>query len=530
MSVRKSTWLVALVGIALIAVITVFLIRGAILSSNAVDDVGLVYDPAADQAALLDTALSDMQRGVANYLLTSSEDDLGPYVNGSRRSDLALRQLQSLLADDPPLQDVRIQVARLREVWIADVARPTIDAVRAGDAAGGLAIFTTDASAEAFVALQAETATLQALIDERRRSTFLDLATSSYRLLWTVVVTAALLAGSLLLAFTLARGKILAPLDNLRRQIRVIARRGEHTRTITPSGPAELRAVGRDVELLRRQLVSEIDEANAAREALEQKAPVVAAIRRELAAGSAVSVPGLSIHGSLQPAEGVLAGDWWDSAVLPTGEAAVVLADISGHGPAAGIAAMQLKHAIVHDLVADKEIDEVARSAAQLFADHPDHFATVAAVCIDPGTGAIRYINAGHHPPLIIAEDGDLVGDLPMTGPILSWLGGPWRIGTGHLRPTETLLLFSDGLTESHDASGAELGEDQLLEWVAAAPTDQRRPAALVPWLVGRARERAIDWERDDVTVVAVRRDGTPEEGSAPVRRSRRRRHTRPPG
>jgi sigma-B regulation protein RsbU (phosphoserine phosphatase) len=255
----------------------------------------------------------------------------------------------------------------------------------------------------------------------------------------------------------------------------------------------------------------------------------VAAIRRELAAGSAVSVPGLSIHGSLQPAEGVLAGDWWDSAVLPTGEAAVVLADISGHGPGAGIVAMQLKHAIVHDLVAEKEIDEVARSAAQLFTDHPEQFATVAALCIDPRTGAIRYINAGHHPPLIIADDGSLVGELPVTGPILSWLGGPWRIGTGHLRPTETIVLFSDGLTESHDASGAELGEGRLLEWVATAPANLRTPEELVPWLVGRARERAIDWERDDVTVVAVRRDELPEPGSVPVNRGLRSRSSRPP-
>jgi serine phosphatase RsbU (regulator of sigma subunit)/CHASE3 domain sensor protein len=525
-SVRKSAGVVALVGIALIVVFTVFLTRQANQTNRAVDDVALVYDPAADQAALLDTALSDMERGVASYLLTAAEEDLAPYVAGSRRSDLAVQQLQLLLADDPPLQDVRTQVVRLRAAWIEDVARPTIDTVRAGDAATALAVFTTDEADEAFLALQAETATLQALIEERRRTAFLDLADSGYRLLLAVVVTAALLAGSLLLAFALAHSRILAPLDDLRRQLRVVARRGEHTRTITPSGPVELHAVGEDVELLRRQLVSEIDEATAAREALEQKAPVVAAIRSELAAGSAVSVPGLSIHGSLQPAEGVLAGDWWDSTRLSTGEAAVVVADISGHGPGAGIAAMRLKYAIAHDLVADKDIDEVARSAAELFEDHPERFATVAAVCIDPDSGRMRYINAGHHPPLIIGADGSLVAELPATGPILSWLGGPWQIGTAQLQAGETVLLYSDGLIESHDLAGAELGEEQLLGWLAAVPPDQRAPQALVPWLVGRARERATDWDRDDVTVVAVRRD-PPERAptDSAGRGLRRRRH-----
>jgi sigma-B regulation protein RsbU (phosphoserine phosphatase) len=204
----------------------------------------------------------------------------------------------------------------------------------------------------------------------------------------------------------------------------------------------------------------------------------------------------------------------------------VVVADISGHGPGAGIAAMQLKFAIAHDLLADKDIDEVTRSAAELFQDHPERFATVAAVCIDPESGRIRYINAGHHPPLIIAADGNLVAELPATGPILSWLGGPWRIGIGQLQPGETVLLYSDGLIESHDLAGAELGEEQLLDWLAEVPPDQRAPQALVPWLVGRARERATDWDRDDVTVVAVRRDLPAAAPAETIGRGlRRRRH-----
>lgn len=65
-----------------------------------------------------------------------------------------------------------------------------------------------------------------------------------------------------------------------------------------------------------------------------------------------------------------------------------------------------------------------------------------------------------------------------------------------------------------------------MLDWLAAVPPDQRAPQALVPWLVGRARERATDWQRDDVTVVAVRRDPpAPESAESMGRGLRRRRH-----
>ena len=494
-------------GVALVLLFGIFLVSQSVALTRAIDDVATVYDPAAAQSALLDTAISDMQRGVTGYLLTSAEEDLAPYVAGARRSDLALQQLELLLAPDEQLQEVVTWVQRDRAAWIATVARPTIDAVRGGESDDALAIFEAPDSREISLSLQANAETLQALIDDRRREAFNDLAGLSYLLVWAVVVTAALLGGSLLLAFAQARRRILAPLDQLSGQIRLVAQRGEHTRTIHPTGPAELQSLGTDVEVLRRQLVWEIDEARSAREALEQKAPVVSAIRAELAAGSAVTVPGLAIHGVLHPAEGVLAGDWWDSAVLTTGEAAVVVADVSGHGPEAGIAAMRLKYAVRHDLAADEDIDEMIRSASAVFASTADQFATVAAVCIDPGTGHIRYINAGHHPPLILDAGGRLVARLERTGPILSWLGGQWEIGTANLQPGDTVLLYSDGLIESHDVDGTELGEEHLISWLAESPPGRRDPQDLVAWLLGAARERAIDWNRDDVTVVAIRRE-----------------------
>lgn len=506
MSLRARAYAVIGAGLVLLLALGAVLLQATGSVNRAVDEVLRRYDPAAAQAALLTTALSEMQRGLSSYLLTGSEAELRPYVDGSRTSDLALQRLEQILVSDPQLLRVVGWTRTSRESWIANVSRPTIDAARAGNLDAALAIFQDPTSSSSFNTLVGDAATLTALINDRRNEAFTSLTELSFSLIRIVVVSLILLLGSSVLGAVLAHRWVLSPLDGLRRQLRVVARRGEHHRMIAPSGPPELAAVGRDAEQMRRQLVSEIDVAKSARQALEHDAPVVRAIQAELGAGAPVAVPGLQIHGALRAAEGVLAGDWWDSAVLPTGEAAVVLCDISGHGPEAGIAALQLKQAIVHDLGSGADLREIVQTAAEVFAGAEQRFATVIGTAIHPATGHLRWINAGHHEGLVVDAGGALVEALGSTGPMLSWLGGSWRIGTTILAPGHTLVVYSDGLVESHDAAGDELGEEQLVKWLGQVPADQREPVDLVPWILGKARERAVDWHRDDVTVVAIRR------------------------
>ncbi len=512
-------------GLILLLGIGGLLFRQTLAVTRSVHAMVTQFDPAAVQTGILDTAISDMQRGVANYLLTLKDTDLSPYVDGTRRSDLALQQLQSLLAHDDQLANATALIAEDRQQWIDTVARPTIDGVREGRVDEALALFTAQTSSDLYVSLQSHVAALAGLLKDRGEEAFSALSSLSYSLIRTVAFTLLLLGGSLVLGYVLSTRFLVRPLHDLGGQIRLVARRSDHhTRTISASGPVELVAVGRDVEELRRQLVSEIDEARSAREALEQNAPVVSAIRRELAAGKAISAPGLSIHGDLQPAEGVLAGDWWASARLHTGEAAVILADVSGHGAQAGVVAMQLKHAIQHDLLAGKDITDMARSAEEVFKSQSERFATVAAVCVDPATGQVRYINAGHHPPLLFDQTGAVIRQLERTGPVLSWLGGVWDVGHAYLGPGQSLLMYSDGLIESHDRDGEELGEEGLAAWLGTVPNDERDPAALIAWLMGAARQRAVDWSRDDVTLVAIRRNpaSEPAPSLGPIRRLRR--------
>lgn len=527
MSLRWRTYLLTVAIFVAVAALGYSLVQRSIEVNSAINGVLSSYDPAAAQAAQLETALSDMQRGVTGFLLTGEESDLRPYVEGSRRSDLAIQQLRIDLAEDSQLTTVLDWVQNDRDRWIAEVARPTIDATRAGQFEAALSFYNDPRSDEYLSTLLADTATLRALIEDRRQQAFVDLTRLTYSLIQLLVIALSVALLLVLGTTYLASLWVVRPLDELRAQLRQVARKGEHKRTITASGPPELRAVGRDAEVMRRQLVSEIDEARSAREALDQRAPVVAAIRGELLPSGDVDLAELAVAGHLQPAEGVLAGDWWDATVLPSGEAAFIVTDISGHGAVAGIAAMQLKHAVMHDLIAGKDIGEIPPSAADVFKKHPDRFATAAAVAIHPSDGVVRWINAGHHDPLVVSPAGEVVQSLGITGPILSWLGGEWVTQETRISPGDTLLMFSDGLVESHDEHGDQLGDAQLAEWLAESQAME--PAELVPWLIGKARQRAVDWERDDVTVLAVTWNPVPSDeangnGSSTIRSRVRRR------
>jgi sigma-B regulation protein RsbU (phosphoserine phosphatase) len=141
--------------------------------------------------------------------------------------------------------------------------------------------------------------------------------------------------------------------------------------------------------------------------------------------------------------------------------------------------------------------------AARTFADEVGRFATVAVVCVDPITGALRWANGGHHPPLLLAADGGQ-RELAPTGPLLSWLGGPWRVDATTMRSDEVLIAFSDGLVESHNEAREELEAHGLVELFQSARTDGATPDEAVHRTLAQARSRAVDWERDDVTLVVL--------------------------
>lgn len=492
---------------ALIVLVVASLVGWRVNEVRSTTDLVLkTYEPAAESAADLALANSEMDRGASLYALGESEEDLTPFVSGRRQSAAAIESLTRLEAVDADVERLIAQVVEARTLWLSEVPRPAIKAVREGDTAAANAILANEQSLRLFDDLETATAILATRIDRTRARAFHEMASLTDQLIWVMGMSILGLLASVAVAMSIMLRWVLDPLNDLRRQIRDVARRGNHGRPIVPSGPSELAVVGRDAESMRRQLVAEIDEARSAREALEHSAPLVAAIRRELSMPTDPRVPGAEVHGEVVPAEGVLAGDWWDCVATSRGESAIIVTDISGHGPQAGIAAMRIKHLLTQVLASGAGLDEALDLAARSFADDPGRFATVVVVVVSPDSGSLRWSNGGHHPPILISEDG-AHRELTCSGPLLSWLGGPWDVCETEMSPDEYLLCFSDGLIESHNKDGDELGTLGLIELLRNVVVASPDPTELVKRVLARARERAVDWNRDDVTLVAVKLD-----------------------
>ena len=493
-------------------------------AQNAGQEVVRRLQPAADAATELIIAVGAMDRGVRAYVTTNKSVSLAPYANGVIDSATDIAGLDGLLAnsqaDINPLVD-RVDAGRAE--WLKLVAEPTIAAVRNNKQKTAEQTINSDASAQSFALLQAEAAALQSAIDDRRAVEFSNLTNFAQQLAIALLVSAAILIIGLVLAVAFLNLSVIRPLDRLRLQLRQVARERMHEVPIAPSGPPELRAAGQDAEEMRRQLVAEIDEARMAREGLEQEGPVVTAIRAELTRSPVAHAPGLDIFGNLQPAEGVLAGDWWDVLTLLDGRTAIMVTDVSGHGPQAGIAGLRAKLVLTTVLEAGGSLADAMNRAAGLFSETPSRYATCVIVVVDPFTRELEWSNAGHLSPLLMGPTSP-ERELGTTGPLLSTLGGDWVSRRIPMLDDDVLFLWTDGLSESHDSDGQELSEAGLVAVFARAlAAHGSEPRELVASVLAEARIRAADWRRDDVTLIAaclIDRMSQQDNGSAVARAS----------
>jgi sigma-B regulation protein RsbU (phosphoserine phosphatase) len=135
----------------------------------------------------------------------------------------------------------------------------------------------------------------------------------------------------------------------------------------------------------------------------------------------------------------------------------------------------------------------------------PHQFVTLAWAVVDASTGEAVYVVAGHPAPRVVRASG-AVESLGAGGPLLGVVpGAAFAAGTVALAPGDTLVLYTDGLSEAPGADGAEFGDglDAALA-AAAAGTAEATLARLVA--AHAAFASGADAEADDLTLVAVRR------------------------
>jgi predicted ester cyclase len=254
-------------------------------------------------------------------------------------------------------------------------------------------------------------------------------------------------------------------------------------------------------ELRGQRLQQEVRE----RERVEQELRVARRIQQALLPKEVPAPEGWEIAQYYQPAREV-GGDFYDFLKLEDGRVGLIIGDVSGKGiPAAVLMAStrSVLRAVAQRALMPGQV--LAEANEVLSADvPPSMFVTCFYSILDPSSGRFHYANAGHNLPYWQHED--LASEMRATGMPLGLLPGmQYEEKEAMLVPGDTILFYSDGLVEAHNAAGEMFGDRRLQSFVTNHSAGGE--SLITELLVELAKFTGADGEQeDDITLLTLER------------------------
>lgn len=254
------------------------------------------------------------------------------------------------------------------------------------------------------------------------------------------------------------------------------------------------------------------------RERIEQELHVAQLIQQQFLPAELPELGGWNVAAFYRPARTV-GGDFYDIIELADGRIMVVTGDVTDKGVPAALV-MASTHALLRSTAAvESSPGKVLRRVNELLIPQiPTHmFVTCLVLVLDLESGRTQFANAGHNLPYV--RRGEDVEQLHARGMPLGLMpGSVYEEHETVIGPGEIVLLYSDGITEQHDAAGEMFGFPRTSALVATADTGQTLVDAAVQALSGFSA--GVEQE-DDITLVTLqrgRRGGAVETVSFTVR------------
>lgn len=217
---------------------------------------------------------------------------------------------------------------------------------------------------------------------------------------------------------------------------------------------------------------------------------------------------GFDIAASCEPAIGI-SGDFYDLNVVDQERFLVALADVSGKGVAAGLLGATLLGGLrgLAPLHRGRVDELVAQLNRVLQKSNPGvRYATLFAAEYDQTTSLLRWVNAGHASGLLFRSHSPVPVRLESSGTVVGLFpNSRWSQRETQLERGDTLILFSDGITEATNAVDEEFGEERI---VAAVSPHIDEPSREIHRAVLEAVAQFAESERpsDDRTLIVLRR------------------------
>lgn len=212
-----------------------------------------------------------------------------------------------------------------------------------------------------------------------------------------------------------------------------------------------------------------------------------------------------SLYAAMKPAKGV-GGDFYDFFLLDEDHLALVMADVSGKGVPAALFMVVSRTLIRSHVAANIPLEQTLEEINTCLCDNNKNgmFVTVWIGILVLSTGKLSFVNAGHCRPLIRRQDGSCIYEDSFGGFVLAGMEDTvYRSSRIRLRQGETLLLYTDGVTEATNCQEELYGEQRLLE--AARNSRDCPPKELLNRIWQDVDSFQKDAQQfDDITMLAV--------------------------
>ena len=216
----------------------------------------------------------------------------------------------------------------------------------------------------------------------------------------------------------------------------------------------------------------------------------------------------MGTYGNMEPARNV-GGDFFDIIRLDAGQIGLAIADVSDKGVPAALFMMSCRTLLKGAAIGSHDPGEALTMVNDLVQERNDAgmFVTLFYAVYDPSSGRLTYANGGHDSPLVIHTDGSSVRIPSTDGIALGVVPGlEYNQNSVTLSPNDTLVLYTDGVTEAMNSQGEQFGMERLTQiFKNGPPMDPKDVAQAV---LDAVKEFAGDnSQSDDITCLILHRN-----------------------
>jgi len=303
--------------------------------------------------------------------------------------------------------------------------------------------------------------------------------------------------------------QVLLPLesgDSLAGFISLAQKRSEEPYTAADLRLLRSVAAQTGLALENSRLTEEVASEMAQRERLNRELEIAREVQQRLFPQKTPQVEGVELAGSCRPALSV-GGDYYDFLKLKNGQLVFAVGDVSGKGVPAALLMAVVQASIRAQSMAQSDDLALLTANVNLLVTESSaktHFATLFYALYDPQTRLLRYVNAGHNPPLVVRAHGEIEW-LRSTGVAVGWSKrATFKEAQITLAPGDTVFAYTDGLTEAMNAVNEEFGEERFAQ--AAIQLCGTSPESAMQAMLNTVDQfTAGAAQHDDMTMVLLR-------------------------